>query len=212
MSNKGFFITFEGGEGAGKSTQIKLLADHLQSQGHDIVTTREPGGTPAAEEIRDLLSHEEWGGNWSQDAELLLFFVARSMHIKDVIAPALEAGKIILCDRYIDSTRVYQGALHKIDMSFIKDLEKRVVGNYIPNITFLLDIPVETVLERVSRRGARDHYDQQDESNHQILRDGFLDLAKEEYDRFEIIDATKEIETIAQNIAQITVERLSHAV
>ncbi|MEM6812236.1 MAG: dTMP kinase [Pseudomonadota bacterium] len=206
---KGFFISLEGGEGAGKTTQINLLAESLKKEGHDVITTREPGGTPAAEEIRNLLSHDEWGGNWSEDAELLLFFVARSMHIKDVIHPALEQGKIIICDRYIDSTRAYQGYLHKLDMDFISDLEKRIVGDYIPDLTFLIDIPVDTVIERIQKRGAHDHYDKQGAESHEVLRQAFLDLALKDSQRIEIIDGTQNIEIIANRLKEKTFERLN---
>jgi len=192
----GCLITFEGSEGVGKSTQIKHLSERLKSEGHDVVVTREPGGTPAAEKIRGLLSDPEFGGKWSDHAELLLMFTARAEHVKDVIAPALEANKIILCDRYVDSTRVYQGHLVKIPMDFILELERRVAGGAMPHLTFILDMPVTEAMERVHARGAVDHYDQGDEALYQTLRDGFLDVGKSE-SRCRVIDAMQEEGAIA---------------
>ncbi len=207
----GYFITFEGGEGVGKTTQIQKLADFLKLQKYDVITTREPGGTDAAEEIRNLLSHKKFGGHWTAEAELLLLFAARAMHIKNVIAPALQSGKVVLCDRYIDSTRIYQGYLQAIDMDFIYNLETRIVGNFIPNLTFLLDIPAEIAMQRVKKRGEGDHYDQGDFQFYSDLRNGFIDLAKNNSDRFCVIDANNEIENIAQKIKDIVIEKLPHA-
>ncbi len=208
----GYFITFEGGEGVGKTTQIQKLADFLKKQKYDVITTREPGGTYAAEEIRNLLSHKDFGGKWTAEAELMLLFAARAMHIKDIIAPAIQSGKIVLCDRFIDSTRVYQGYLQNVDIKFIHDLEKRIVGQYIPNLTFLLDIPAETAMKRVKSRGQGDHYDQGDLQFYTNLRNGFIDLANHNAERFCTINADRNIETIAQDIQNYVLEKLSHAV
>lgn len=193
----GCFITFEGGEGVGKTTQIKYLEQHLKEAGHDVVVTREPGGTPAAEKIRDLLSDTDFGGKWTSHAELLLLFAARAEHVENVIAPALEKGQVVVCDRYVDSTRVYQGHLAQIPMEFIYDLEKRVVGDVLPHITFVLDMPVEGAMARVRERGAEDHYDQGDETFYQKLRDGFLSIAVSEKERCVLIDAHQEEKQIA---------------
>lgn len=208
----GYFITFEGGEGVGKTTQIQKLADFLRHQNYDVITTREPGGTYAAEEIRNLLSHKEFGGKWTSEAELMLLFAARSMHIRDVIAPAIQSGKIVLCDRFIDSTRVYQGYLQKIDMGFIDDLEKKIVGDFIPNLTFLLDIPAQSAMKRVKSRGQGDHYDQGNLKFYSDLRNGFVDLAKKNLDRIIVIDADNKIEYITKNIQEYAQEKLSHVV
>lgn len=199
----GCLITFEGSEGVGKSTQIKHLAERLKAEGHDVVVTREPGGTPAAEKIRGLLSDPEFGGKWSDHAELLLMFTARAEHVKDVIAPALNDNKIILCDRYVDSTRVYQGHLAKIPMDFILELERRVAGDAMPHLTFILDMPVNEAMARVQSRikagGAVDHYDQGDEALYQTLRDGFLEVGKSE-PRCRVIDALQDENAIANEI------------
>lgn len=200
---KGLFITFEGGEGVGKTTQITLLANVLQDNGHDVVVTREPGGTKAAEEIRNLLSHKEYGGKWTPEAELMLLFAARAQHIRDVIKPAIDAGKYVLCDRFIDSTRIYQGHLQKIPMDFILDLENKIVGDYMPDITLLLDLDENIAIARVEARGAGDHYDQGDLEFYKILRNGFLDMAKKNAARIKIINADQDIDRIASDIQNI---------
>jgi len=208
MTN-GTFITFEGGEGVGKTTQIKKLEQHFTKAGHSVLLTREPGGTPAAEEIRTLLSDQNLGGHWTPEAELMLLFAARAMHIKDVIQPALEAGKIILCDRYIDSTRVYQGHLQGVDMTFILDLERKIVGQYIPDLTFIMDLEADAAMARVQSRGATDHYDRGDKAFYEALHSGFLQIAKDNSDRCVIIDASQDEEKIAADISNIADERLT---
>ncbi len=207
MTN-GIFITFEGGEGVGKTTQIKHLEKTLKDKGHDLVLTREPGGTPAAEEIRNLLSHKTHGETWTPEAETMLLFAARAMHIKDVIAPALAAGKTILCDRYIDSTRVYQGHIQKMDMDFIHALEKKIVGDFIPDLTFILDLEATQAMSRVNARGATDHYDRGDEAFYEGLRQGFLEIAAHNQDRCAIIDASQDEETISMAILKAVEKKL----
>lgn len=204
----GCLITFEGGEGVGKSTQIKYLEQKLRDDGHDVIVTREPGGTPAAEKIRNLLSDSEHGGKWSDHAELLLMFVARAEHVKDVIIPALTAGKVILCDRYIDSTRVYQGHIGTIPFEFIDYLEQQIVGDAAhPHLTFLLDVPANDAMKRVHDRGAVDHYDQGDLAFYQKLRDGFLKIAAQE-NRIKIIDGLQAEQDIAAHIYDHAKEHL----
>ena len=197
---RGLFITLEGGEGVGKTTQIRLLQECLEGQGHSVITTREPGGTKAAEEIRGLLASPEFGEQWSPEAELLLINAARVMHVRDVIAPSLEEGKIVISDRFIDSTRVYQGIVHGVEMEFIKELEKQVAGRTMPNLTLVLDLPVERAMERVKGRGADHHYDRAGREFYQKLRDGFLQIAKAEPDRCAIIDASGTADEIASDI------------
>ena len=199
---QGIFITLEGGEGVGKTTQISLLKDKLLAAGHDVITTREPGGTPAAEAIRNLVSDDNLGATLPPQAELMLFCAARASHIADVIKPALEAGKIVICDRFIDSTRVYQGILQSIDMDFIHQLDARIVGDYMPDLTLVLDIPAEVAMERVQARGARDHYDRGDLAFYERLRAGFLSLADQAPERMKVIKADVEIEVIADTIWQ----------
>lgn len=207
--SKGFFITFEGGEGVGKTTQIQHLRNILVQKGYDVVVTREPGGTPAAEEIRNLLSDKDHGGTFSPEAEVLLLFASRAMHIKDVIAPALKAGKVILCDRYIDSTRVYQGHLQKLDMDFIFALEDKIVGKYVPDLTFIMDLEASKAMARVKERGAQDHYDRGDEVFYTELHEGFQKIAQDNPERCVMIDASQNEEDIAAEIDKIAVERLS---
>ncbi len=200
--SRGTFITLEGGEGVGKTTQIAFLKDKLESEGHQVITTREPGGTPAAEEIRNLVSSVEFGANLPPYAELMLFNAARASHIEDIIKPALEDGKVVICDRFIDSTRVYQGILQSIDMAFIHQLDARIVGEYMPDLTLLLDITAEAAMERVKTRGVRDHYDNGDIVFYTSLRDGFLTLAEEDQARIKVIDADAKMDVIAENIWQ----------
>ena len=207
--DKGFFITFEGGEGVGKTTQIKHLKRHLKDNGHDIILTREPGGTPAAEEIRSLLSHPAYGGKWTPEAEAMLLFAARAMHIKEVIAPALQQGQIVICDRYTDSTRVYQSHLQGLGMDFIDNLEKQIVGKYKPDLTFILDLPAQKAMERVQSRGAKDHYDRGNLEFYNKLRQGFLDIAAKNPERCDVVDATADEKTIADHIFSIVSKRLS---
>lgn len=206
---QGVLITFEGGEGVGKTTQIKHLEQTLKDKGHDVVTTREPGGTPAAEEIRDLLSHSFHGDQWSPEAECLLLFAARAMHIKSVIEPAITEGKIVLCDRYIDSTRVYQGHVQKMDMGFILSLEAKIVGDFIPNVTFIMDLDAEEAIKRVNERGAQDHYDRGDLAFYEALRQGFLKIAEDNTARCVIIDASQDEKEIAAKISDTALSRLS---
>ncbi len=145
--NRGLFITLEGGEGSGKSTQIKALAERLRAQGYDVVTTREPGGTPEAEKIRDLLVKRD-GGKWTPMAEVLLLFAARAMHVDTLIKPALAAGKIVISDRFTDSTRAYQCYGHGVAMDILEGIDQLVLNGFKPDLTFILDVPVEQGLAR----------------------------------------------------------------
>lgn len=212
----GLFITFEGGEGGGKTTQINRLAQSLSAQGYKIVTTREPGGTPEAEKIRDLLVQRE-GGNWSPIAEVLLLFAARQLHVQNVIQPALEEGRIVICDRFTDSTRAYQGYGHGLAHDAIESINKTVLNGFGPDLTFILDVPPQIGLTRSRRRLAGEHFmgdktedrfEQMDVSFHERLRDGFLDIAKKNADRCVVLDATQDLESIAAKIADSVKERL----
>ncbi|NCO03213.1 MAG: dTMP kinase [Alphaproteobacteria bacterium] len=203
---QGLFITLEGGEGAGKTTQIEHLREALIQEGHSVVVTREPGGTPAAEELRGLLSHPEFGPEWTPEAETMLLYAARSMHIADVIKPALAQGRIVICDRYVDSTRVYQGSLQKMNPFFLECLEVQIIGDVMPHITFILDIPCEETIKRIEKRGgAKDHYDNADISFHEKIRQGFLTIAHQEPERCKIIRAIQDEASIAKEIrAKVT--------
>ena len=206
---RGFFITFEGGEGVGKTTQIQMLSDSLKAMGHDVVVTREPGGTPQAEVLRDLLSDSTHGQEWTPEAEAMLLFAARAMHIRDVIKPAMEQGKVIISDRYVDSTRAYQGYLQGLGHDFIQLLEDKIVGEFVPNLTLILDLPVDIAMARVQERGAEDHYDNASQSVHETLRQAFLDIAEKEPTRCQVFNADQSAEDLAAEILSVTKERLS---
>lgn len=202
------FITFEGGEGAGKTTQIKMLAKALEEQGRDVVLTREPGGTIEAEKIRALLVEKE-GGAWTPLAETLLFFTARHMHVETLIKPALKEDKIVLCDRFTDSTIAYQSYGHGLDLDLIKKTEDLSIGNFKPDLTFLLDLPAEKGLQRSKKRlndvnSAEEKFEDLDIGFHEKLREGFLQIAKSEPERVHVIDALQPLEKIAQDIKEIT--------
>ncbi|MEM9469911.1 MAG: dTMP kinase [Pseudomonadota bacterium] len=197
----GFFITLEGGEGAGKTTQISHLKAALEKHGHEVVVTREPGGTPESEAVRELLSHNYYGPKWSPDAETMLLFAARAMHIRDVIAPALNDNKVVICDRYVDSTRVYQGIVQKIDPVFLQCLEVQIIGKLMPDLTIVLDISSEETMKRIEARGGvKDHYDEAGADFHEMIRQGFLDIAQLDPDRCRVINAEQEEQLIAEQI------------
>jgi dTMP kinase len=212
----GLFITFEGGEGSGKTTQINRLAQTLAKSGHKVITTREPGGTPEAEKIRNLLVQRE-GGNWSPMSEVLLLFAARILHVDKVIKPALESGKIVISDRFTDSTRAYQGYGHGLGLDQIEDTNKLVLGDFAPDLTFILDIDPEVGLNRSERRlagenfmGARseDRFEKLELEFHKRLRDGFLQIAKREPKRCIVLDATKDLDTLSAEILKHVEGRL----
>ena len=203
----GIFITLEGGEGAGKSTQLKLLGERLAAHGIDIVRTREPGGVPSAETIRELLVNGA-ADKWHPLTETLLHFAARHEHILRLVQPALENGQWVLCDRFADSTTAYQGYAHKIDLETIATLFRLAVGNLEPNLTIILDLPVEVGLERAEDRGiGGNRYEQMGTEFHQRLRHGFLQIAANNPRRCSIVDATQSIEEISGNIMALVEER-----
>ena len=200
---RGLFITFEGGEGAGKSTQCKRLKTALENDGYDVVLTREPGGVPEAEKIRDLLVQRD-GGNWTPMAECLLFFAARQMHVETLIKPALTTGKIVICDRFTDSTVAYQGYGHGFDIATIRNIEKTTLGNFVPDMTFLLDLPVADGLKRSlkqkdiaqGRENTEDRFEKLDTSFHEKLRQGFLTIARENPNRVHVVDAMQDADNV----------------
>jgi dTMP kinase len=184
------FITFEGGEGAGKSTQLRRLTEHLSALGRAVVVTREPGGTVAAEEVRNLLVNGD-PGKWSSTEEALLNYAARSVHIRNVIAPALALGKTVLCDRFMDSTRVYQGVAGDCPAALIAAFETFILTNTKPDLTFIFDIDPAVGLARAKQRGhgMEDRYERKGLAFHQALRDGFLAIARSEPARCVVLDA-----------------------
>lgn len=204
----GFFITLEGGEGAGKSTQLRLLADALRAKGHDVVETREPGGTPEAEALRDAFIAQK-GNNWPVAAQVLLMSAARVLHTDTLIRPALAAGKIVISDRYTDSTRVYQGYGAAYDLASIEAIKKLSIGDFEPDLTFIFDIDPAAGLARTrGRNGAGDTFEAKDISFHEKLRGGFLDIAKKNPARCVIIDAAADRDAIAARMSDEVLKRL----
>jgi dTMP kinase len=197
------FVTFEGGEGGGKSTQLRLLAEALRGTGEAVVTTREPGGAPGAEEIRRLLVEGE-PGRWPPDAEALLHFAARAEHLAAVIRPALDAGQWVLCDRFADSTVAYQGYGQGLDLAWLKQLRAQVVGATEPGLTLILDLPVETGLGRAREQ---QRYERMGRAFHEKLQAGFLAIAKAEPERCIVIDATRSIEAVAADVRAAVAKR-----
>jgi dTMP kinase len=197
---RGRFITFEGGEGAGKSTQVQRLRARLEARGRRVVTTREPGGTARAEEIRDFLlsgAAEPLG----PFAEALLFASARADHVDAVIRPALERGDFVLCDRFADSTRIYQGRLGRVDAVALKGLEKLAVASAKPDLTLVLDVPAPLGMMRAEQRRAAcgeagDRFETQGIEYHEAIRQGFLAIAREEPRRCAVIDATADADAV----------------
>ena len=207
---RGRFITLEGGEGAGKSTQVKLLADYLRSLGRECVVTREPGGSPVAEQLREVILSGV-AASLGPAAEAVLFSAARIDHIAQTIAPALARGAFVICDRFADSTRAYQGAQGKVDGSLIDALEKVAVGRYRPDLTLILDLPAETGLARANQRRAdakADRFEAEDMSFHQGLRKAFLDIAAREPQRCAVIDAAQSPDDVAKAIRDVVSARL----
>ncbi|MCW8836873.1 MAG: dTMP kinase [Rhodospirillales bacterium] len=196
----GQFITIEGGEGSGKSTQISLLCDALTSIGTVVLRTREPGGSPGAEEIRDLLVN---GGvdRWDAMTETLLHFAARRDHLVKTVWPALEGGSWVISDRFSDSTTAYQGYGHGLGPELVGAFYDAVVGDFRPDLTLILDIPVEEGLRRArSRNGGEDRYERMDISFHERIRQAFLDIAKCNADRCVVMDASSGIEGVQSAI------------
>lgn len=204
---RGFFISFEGGEGAGKSTQIRRLAERLQATGHDVVVTREPGGSAGAEAIRELLVNGS-ADRWSPVTETLLMYAARRDHVERVIRPALVEGKVVLCDRFADSTRAYQGAGGDAPASLIASLEEHVLGGTIPNLTLILDLPAEVGLRRAEVRGGAARFESKGLHFHERLRAGYLEIARREPERCVVIDADAEIDAVTAAIAEAVAQRL----
>ena len=201
----GHFITFEGGEGSGKSTQIRRLAERLREMGRDVVMTREPGGTPEAEAVRALLVSGDVQ-RWTANSEALLNYAAREQHLEQVVRPALEAGKIVLCDRFMDSTRAYQGYAGGCDLSFIEALEKAIVGPTRPSLTLIFDLDPEAGLERARSRGdaiSEDRYERKGLAFHRKLREGFLDILRRDPKRCRLVDASLSIENVEQSVWDI---------
>ena len=208
----GLFLSFEGGEGLGKSLQAARLGEMLAGRGRDVLVTREPGGTPLGERIREVLLHAR-GLALGPEAQALLFSAARAEHVRDVLRPALAAGKIVLADRFFDSTLAYQGYGLGADLDGLREVTRFAVGGLRPQRTFLLDAPVEVTLARLRSRGERDdrwdrfHFD--DRAFYERVRDGYLRLAAAEPGRFVVLNADRDETAIARDVARSVDELLA---
>jgi len=210
---RGRFITFEGGEGTGKSTQVALLAKRLRALAVSVVVTREPGGSPGAEIIRHVVLSGA-AKPLGAEAEALLFAAARADHVTNTVRPALERGQWVICDRFVDSTRVYQGVLGNVDLRIISALERLATGNTMPDLTIILDVPTRLGLERAaSRRGASaaDRFETETLNFHVKLRKAYKELAKSHPGRCVLIDARGPKEAVAEQIWTVVNRRLEPA-
>ncbi len=208
MKNKGYFISFEGIDGSGKSTQIQKLAKFLGALDFDIVITREPGGSVGGEEIRNLLLQ----GNvdrWSAETEILLFTAARRDHLERIILPALKEGKIVICDRFTDSTRMYQGMRGANLRNLVDTLNEKVI-NFDPDLTIIIDINPEISLKRAkSRKTVEERFEDFGVDLQMKMRKGFIELAKEFGDRIEVVDGQQSVDKLAQDIGSLVKAKIS---
>lgn len=204
---RGKFITIEGGEGAGKSTMVERITDWLQSLGHEVIRTREPGGTVLAEKIRAILLDDEHMELCSQ-AELLLLFASRAQHLDELIRPALKRGTTVLCDRFTDASWAYQGGGRQMSTDLIARLEQMVHGDLQPDLTLLLDLPVELGLDRAARRSEADRFEQESRRFFERVRQAYLDRAASQSDRFAVIDASGDVDQVWSQIKAVLETRL----
>ncbi len=206
---RGLLITLEGGEGSGKSTQARRLGERLEADGRAVVLTREPGGSPGAEEIRSLLVTGD-PDRWDGLTEALLFFAARRDHVERTIKPALAAGNIVISDRFADTTTAYQGYGHDLGRETIERLYTLSLGNFKPDLTLIFDLPVEEGLKRAANRGGTEHrFEEMDVAFHHRLRDGFLDIAEREPERCVIIDASGSEDEVTAEMTQVVLNRIA---
>jgi len=205
MTKVGKFITFEGPEGGGKSTHIRRLAERLKSLGHQVLLTREPGGTPTGEAIRGILQHEHTGEAICPEAELLLFEASRAQLVRTVILPAIQRGTWVLCDRFADSTAAYQGYGRGFDLDTILKLNQHAMGECVPGLTLLMDLDVEAGRERMAQRNlaqntTSDRIEREANDFHERVRAGFLALAQRWPDRIKVVNAMREPDVVAAEI------------
>ncbi|WP_170479021.1 dTMP kinase [Ruegeria arenilitoris] len=202
MTRQGLFLTFEGIDGSGKSTQARMLADFLRNEGREVVLTREPGGSDGAEEIRNLVLQGD-PDRWSAETEILLFTAARRDHLERTIEPALSAGKVVICDRFADSTRMYQGLSRGDLRGLVDQLHDLMIGRE-PDLTLLIDMDPDMGLNRAkSRQGAEERFEDFGPELQRRMRTGFLELAKEFSDRFKVIDGNRDVDSVAADVKDI---------
>jgi dTMP kinase len=201
----GLLISFEGSEGSGKTTQIEMLVPHLEKLGREYVVTREPGGTAIGEDIRDILIRGNGSEAMTPETELLLFAASRAQLVREVLVPSLKAGKIVLCDRFLDSTTVYQGAARSISPGPVNQINQFAVGSVLPNLTIILDVPAEVSIQRVKHRASDlpDRIERETIDFYRIVRDGYLLLAKQMPGRFHVIDGTKPSAAISKEVVKV---------
>ncbi len=210
---KGVFVTFEGIEGSGKSTQIGLLADHLTASGRPVTLTREPGGTPIGDQVRKILLDPASKG-LDPVAELLLYAASRAQHLREVVLPALEKGRVVLCDRFSDATLAYQGHGRGLDIDMIRALDRIVTGGRRPDLTILLDIGAAAGLARARGRNSsrqlehEGRFENEEAAFHRRVREGYLALAKEQPERFRVVDASRSPAEVGQEIREIVDDML----
>ena len=201
-NHRGILISFEGSEGSGKSTQIAHLAEHLQLVGQEVISTREPGGTEIGEQVRNIIVHNSRGDEMCAETELLLFAAARAQLVREIIAPNLMKGVVVLCDRYIDSSTVYQGVARNLSRDPVQQINQFAVGNVLPDLTIVLDVPTAVSLARIRQR-ASDLPDRMERENidfYKKVRDGYLVLARSLPKRFFVVDGTLPEEKISRLI------------
>ena len=199
MRDKGLFITFEGVDGSGKSTQINLLAEYLKEKNIDFILTRDPGGTKLGSKLRDILLN--YDGKIAPFCELFLYLADRAQHVEEVIIPALNKNKIVLCDRYIDSTLAYQGYARGLNIDEIINLNNLVTHTLLPDLTILFDINIENSIKRIGDK--KDRLESEAAHFHKKVREGYLELAEREPERIKVIDSNREINEISKDLIQI---------
>jgi len=213
MSHRGIFISFEGSEGCGKTTQIRLLADALREEGHPVVLTREPGGTPVGEQIRHTLQHAAESSEMTPAAELLLFAASRAQLVREVIVPALDRGAAVISDRFLDSTTVYQGLARRIPAGAVRMINEFAIDGHLPDLTFVLDLPAEQsrarILSRPPHDGGLDRIESEPLEFYERVRAGYLEVASREPHRFRVLDAGASRASIAAQILEHVQESLN---
>ena len=207
--NNGFLISFEGSEGSGKTTQISRLATHLEDKGREVVVTREPGGSDIGEEIRHIIQHADSSYNMFAETELLLFAASRAQLVREIIIPNIEQGNIVLCDRFLDSTTVYQGVAREIAEDPVQNINTFAVGDIIPDLTIVIDVPADVGLERIKHRANSlpDRMEKENIEFYETVREGYIVLAKSLPDRFLVFDGTEDKKALEKKIWKAVQER-----